>query len=82
MTVTTHMKALEIKAMATRIGCRRGYNSFTQEGQALGGLEGRTWRILSHDTAVEQGFPLILTQDVMVLTALTTNHHTRVIRRR
>ena len=68
--------------MATRIHRAGGNDTLRHKGESLGGLKGRAWGILTHDTAIEQGFPNILTQYTVVLTALTTHHHTRIVRGR
>ena len=52
----------EVKAMPTGISSMgRMDDTLTHKGQSLCGLKGRSRRILTHDTAVQQGFPYILT---------------------
>ena len=79
MAVTAYMQAFEVKSVGTGVGGRRCDDTFGEEGQSLGGLEGGAWRIEAHDTAVEQGFSYILTQQLVVFTALAPYHHPWVV---
>ena len=68
-----------MESLRAWIRCVCVYNALLQEGECLGGLESRTWRILSHDGTIEQGLVNILRQFPVVLASLTANHHTWVI---
>ena len=82
MAVATHTKPLEHETAVTGILRGGGDDTLGEERQSLRGLERRTWGILAHDTAVEERFPHIHTQQTMVLGALTTHHHTGIVRGR
>ena len=80
MAVTTHMQTFVVETVTTGIGGMRGVqDALRHEGQSLRGLEGRAWRVLSHDAAVQQGLPNILTQLSVTLGALAANHDARVV---
>ena len=82
MAVTTHMQALEVESVLTRIpGLRRMQDALCHEGQSLSGLESGAWRILSHNTAIKQGLPHVLTQLSVTGRALPAHHHAWVIGR-
>ena len=83
MTVTAYMQTLVVEAMSAGIGSMCGMNdALSHECQTLCGLEGRSWRILSHDATVQQRFPHVLAEQPMTLGALASNHHARVVARR
>ena len=78
--MTTHVQTLVVETMCTGIGSmRRMENTLCHKGQTLGGLKRRTWRILSHNTTVQQGFPHVLAEQTVTLRTLASHHHTRVV---
>ena len=80
MAVTTYVQALVVETVRTGIGgMRRMNDALRHKCQALRGLKRRTWRVLTHNTAVQQGFPHVLTQQTMALRALASYHHARVV---
>ena len=82
MTMTTHTQTPEHESMTAWILSGGSNYTLCQERESLSGLEGGTWGILTHDTAVEQRFPHILTQDAVVLRTLAPHHHTGIVRGR
>ena len=79
MTMAAHMQSAEIESVgATEGSCWRD-DILREEGKALGGLECRTGRILSHDTAVEQGFRGVGAQSAVVLAPRPSHHYARVV---
>ena len=82
MTMTTHTKSLKHETVTAWIHRGGSDDTLREESQSLGSLKGRAWRVLTHDTAVQQGFPDVLTQQTMVFRTLAPHHHTGIIRGR
>ena len=79
MPVASHMQTAVVETMATAEGGRWGDDALGEEGEALGGLEGGTRRVLAHDAAVEQRTARTLHKQTLILAALAAHHQTGVI---
>ena len=77
--MTAYVQALVREAMVTRVLCLGGDNAFGEECQALGGLERRAWRILTHDGTVEQRLPDIFRERSVVFVAELSFQQTWVV---
>lgn len=77
--MTSHMQTSVRETMITWEGCTRSDDSLGKIGQRLGSLEGRTWRILTHDTTVQERFPRVLRQPLMHLSSILTHQSARII---
>ena len=82
MAVTSHMQTSVRETMITWESCARSDDSLGKIGQRLGGLEGRTRRILSHDTTVQERFPRVLREPLVHLSSILTHQSARIIGRR
>ena len=79
MTVTSYVQSSVRESVISWEGCTWSDDTFGQESQRLRGLEGRTRRILSHDTTVQERFPRILGEPLMHLSSVLTHQLTRVV---
>ena len=80
--MTSHMQTFVRETMITWEGCARSDDSLGKIGQRLGSLEGRTRRILSHDTTVQERFPRVLRQPLVHLPSILTHQSAWIIGRR
>ena len=82
VTMTANMQTLIRETMITRESCSRCDDTFSKIGQRLTCLKGRTRRILSLNTTVQERFPRIMREPLVHLTAVSTHQTSWIVRRR
>ena len=80
--MTAYMQTLIRETMITWESCSRCDDTFCKIGQRLAGLKGRTRRILTLNTTVQERFPRITREPLVHLAAVSTHQTSWIVRRR